>query len=218
MHCPGLKIFNAPLHLSHRYLFTLDMPEYWENKCADQTLEVLMSDLDPAIMDQFYMKDGVSASEVTRVSFPPVSPSEQACGSSLTFVITVSFCSRRWVEFVTWFQVLWLMPQCSTLVDTRWTGWRLTWVASCFFIIVARSSKSVMRLCSFSPQGTYWTIHITPEPEFSYVSFETNLSQTSYDELIRKVVEVFKPGKFVTTLFVNQVHFKSNFCIYPGVF
>lgn len=55
------------------------------------------------------------------------------------------------------------------------------------------------------PQGTYWTIHITPEPEFSYVSFETNLSQTSYDELVRKVVDVFKPGKFVTTLFVNQV-------------
>lgn len=56
-------------------------------------------------------------------------------------------------------------------------------------------------------QGTYWTIHITPEPEFSYVSFETNISQTSYDDLIRKVVEVFKPGKFVTTLFVNQVSF-----------
>jgi len=54
-------------------------------------------------------------------------------------------------------------------------------------------------------QGTYWTIHITPEPEFSYVSFETNLSQTSYDDLVSKVVDVFKPGKFVTTLFVNQV-------------
>lgn len=89
-------------------------------------------------------------------------------------------------------------------------------MAFCFFIIVARSSKSVIRLCSFSPQGTYWTIHITPEPEFSYVSFETNLSQTSYDELIRKVVEVFKPGKFVTTLFVNQVHFKSNFASTRG--
>lgn len=56
-------------------------------------------------------------------------------------------------------------------------------------------------------QGTYWTIHITPEPEFSYVSFETNLSQTSYDDLVRRVVEVFKPGKLVTTLFVNQVCF-----------
>uniref|UniRef100_A0A8C2IU53 adenosylmethionine decarboxylase n=1 Tax=Cyprinus carpio TaxID=7962 RepID=A0A8C2IU53_CYPCA len=100
------------------YLFTLELPEFWENKQADQTLEVLMSDLEPAVMDQFFMKDGVSANDVTR--------------------------------------------------------------------------------------GTYWTIHITPEPEFAYVSFETNLSQTSYDELIRKVVDVFKPGKFVTTLFVNQ--------------
>lgn len=54
-----------------RYLFTLDLPEYWENKQADQTLEVLMSDLDPAIMDQFYMKDGVSANDVTRVSTKP---------------------------------------------------------------------------------------------------------------------------------------------------
>ena len=50
-----------------RYLFTLDLPEFWENKHADQTLEVLMSDLDPAVMDQFYMKDGVSANDVTRV-------------------------------------------------------------------------------------------------------------------------------------------------------
>lgn len=50
-----------------RYLFTLDLPELWENKHADQTLEVLMSDLEPAIMDQFYMKDGVSANDVTRV-------------------------------------------------------------------------------------------------------------------------------------------------------
>lgn len=61
-------MFNLWLAVSSRYLFTLDLPEYWENKHADQTLEVLMSDLDPAIMDQFYMKDGVSASEVTRVS------------------------------------------------------------------------------------------------------------------------------------------------------
>lgn len=50
-------------------MFTLELPEYWENKQADQTLEVLMSDLDPAVMDQFYMKDGVSANDVTRVRF-----------------------------------------------------------------------------------------------------------------------------------------------------
>ena len=68
----------------------------------------------------------------------------------------------------------------------------------------------IEKQCIFVLQGTYWTIHITPEPEFSYVSFETNLSQTSYDDLVRKVVDVFKPGKFVTTLFVNQVRSLSK--------
>ncbi|XP_019740528.1 S-adenosylmethionine decarboxylase proenzyme isoform X2 [Hippocampus comes] len=131
------------------YLFTLDLPEYWENKYADQTLEVLMSDLDPAIMDQFYMKDGVSASEVTRMS---------------------GICD--------------LIP--GSVIDA-------TMFNPCGY------SMNGMKT-----DGTYWTIHITPEPDFSYVSFETNLSQTSYDELVRKVVDVFKPGKFVTTLFVNQ--------------
>ncbi|TMS12463.1 S-adenosylmethionine decarboxylase proenzyme [Larimichthys crocea] len=131
------------------YLFTLDLPEYWENKHADQTLEVLMSDLDPAIMDQFYMKDGVSASDVTRMS-----------------------------------GIRDLIP--GSVIDA-------TMFNPCGY------SMNGMKT-----DGTYWTIHITPEPEFSYVSFETNLSQTSYDDLVRKVVDVFKPGKFVTTLFVNQ--------------
>lgn len=70
LHIQTLKSPSLGVSL-YRYLFTLDLPEYWENKHADQTLEVLMSDLDPAIMDQFYMKDGVSASDVTRVSMPP---------------------------------------------------------------------------------------------------------------------------------------------------
>uniref|UniRef100_A0A671SXU1 S-adenosylmethionine decarboxylase proenzyme-like n=1 Tax=Sinocyclocheilus anshuiensis TaxID=1608454 RepID=A0A671SXU1_9TELE len=125
------------------YLFTLELPEFWENKQADQTLEVLMSDLDPAVMDQLSVvssqmsgiRDLIPGSVIDATMFNP-------CGYSMNGMKT---------------------------------------------------------------DGTYWTIHITPEPEFSYVSFETNLSQTSYDELIRKVVDVFKPGKFVTTLFVNQI-------------
>ncbi|XP_029451123.1 S-adenosylmethionine decarboxylase proenzyme isoform X3 [Rhinatrema bivittatum] len=100
------------------YLYTLDISETMVINQPDQTLEILMSELDADVMDQFYMKDGVTANDVTR--------------------------------------------------------------------------------------GTYWTIHITPEPDFSYVSFETNISQTSYDDLVKKVVDVFKPRKFVTTLFVNK--------------
>lgn len=49
------------------------------------------------------------------------------------------------------------------------------------------------------------TIHITPEPEFSYVSFETNVPCSSYREIISKVLDTFLPGKFTVTVFANQV-------------
>lgn len=49
------------------------------------------------------------------------------------------------------------------------------------------------------------TIHITPQQEFSYVSFETNVPQSSYKELISKVLKTFQPEKFVLTMFTNHV-------------
>lgn len=52
----------------NRYLYTLDFPETRVISQPDQTLEILMSELDPVVMDQFYMKDGVTANDVTRVS------------------------------------------------------------------------------------------------------------------------------------------------------
>ncbi|XP_012972967.1 S-adenosylmethionine decarboxylase proenzyme-like [Mesocricetus auratus] len=143
---------SGDLRTIPRSEFTLDFPESQVINQPDQTLEILMSELDPAIMDQFYMKDGVTAKHVIRESGIPD-----------------------------------LIPG-SVIYATLFNP------------------------CGYSMNGmksdeTYWTIHITLEPEFSYVENyvrETNLSQTSYDDLIRKLVEVFKPGKFVTTLFVNQ--------------
>jgi len=52
--------------------------------------------------------------------------------------------------------------------------------------------------------GYYITIHVTPEPHCSYVSFESNVPQESYDELIKKVLECFNPGKFLMTVFANK--------------
>ncbi|EHB09700.1 S-adenosylmethionine decarboxylase proenzyme [Heterocephalus glaber] len=108
-----------------------------------------MSELDPGVMVQFYMKDGVTAKDVTRES-----------------------------------GIHDLIP--GSVIDA-------TLFNPCGYSMNGMKSD-----------GNYWIIHITPEPEFSYVSFETNINQTSCDDLIRKVVEVFKPGKFMTTLFVNQ--------------
>lgn len=61
-------LFRNYFLLLYRYLYTLDFPETRVISQPDQTLEILMSELDPAVMDQFYMKDGVTAKDVTRVS------------------------------------------------------------------------------------------------------------------------------------------------------
>ena len=46
---------------------------------------------------------------------------------------------------------------------------------------------------------------MTPEPEFSYVSFETNIAKASYTDLIQRVIELFLPGKFILTIFAHKV-------------
>ena len=53
--------------------------------------------------------------------------------------------------------------------------------------------------------GDYTTIHITPEPEFSYVSFETNIATGNYMDLVTKVVDTFKPGKLIVTFYATRV-------------
>jgi len=62
---------------------------------------------------------------------------------------------------------------------------------------------------SFLPpsfQGdTYFTVHVTPQVECSYVSFETNLEQESYTSLINKVITIFKPQKCTVSLFASKV-------------
>uniref|UniRef100_A0A2I3G9B8 Adenosylmethionine decarboxylase n=1 Tax=Nomascus leucogenys TaxID=61853 RepID=A0A2I3G9B8_NOMLE len=103
-----------------------------------QTLEILMSGLDLAVMDQFYMKDGVTAKDIT-------------CKSGIHDLIPGSVIN-------------------ATMFNPY--GYSMNGMKS---------------------DGTYWTIHITPEPESSYVSFETNLTdQESCGSLqARKICDHF---------------------------
>ncbi|OJJ48490.1 hypothetical protein ASPZODRAFT_61905 [Penicilliopsis zonata CBS 506.65] len=70
--------------------------------------------------------------------------------------------------------------------------------------------------CGFSangvipaPQGSsgthYFTVHVTPEPHCSYASFETNVPHKQNGQttagIIQQVVDIFKPGRFSITLF-----------------
>ena len=48
--------------------------------------------------------------------------------------------------------------------------------------------------------GYYMTIHVTPEPDFSYVSFETNYPAACLPDLVARVVRTFQPSSFMVTL------------------
>lgn len=58
--------------------------------------------------------------------------------------------------------------------------------------------------CGYSMNGilheTYSTIHITPQSECAYASFETNAVLDNYAPLIRNALIVFRPQRFVVTM------------------
>jgi len=62
--------------------------------------------------------------------------------------------------------------------------------------------------CGYSMNGLYEnshsTIHVTPENEFSYASYETSLPMPSYRALISAVLDLFRPGVFTVSIFEHD--------------
>jgi hypothetical protein len=47
--------------------------------------------------------------------------------------------------------------------------------------------------CNGLMDGSYFTVHVTPEADCSYVSFGTNTKLTEYQGVVEKVLRLFKP-------------------------
>ncbi|CAD6184317.1 unnamed protein product [Caenorhabditis auriculariae] len=56
----------------------------------------------------------------------------------------------------------------------------------------------------------YATIHVTPEKEFSFASFETNQDLVCLRQQTLKVLKCFRPGKVLMTVFANDVSLKGK--------
>ena len=117
---------------------------------ADQTLEIMMTELDPEVMRIFTREVSESAEDAThRSGIDTIFPNALLDG--------------------------YLFDPCGYSVN------------------------------AILPKGHYFTIHITPEPSCSYVSFETNAPEEDFPELIRRVTDLFGPSQFVVTCLVNDV-------------
>ena len=57
----------------------------------------------------------------------------------------------------------------------------------------------------------YYTVHITPEKSFFYISFETNIKEKSLQILTNKVLQVFEPIRFDFIFFKPQKQEKEIF-------
>ena len=74
----------------------------------------------------------------------------------------------------------------------------------------ARIDSHMFQPCGYScnaiiPGGFYFTIHITPETDFSFASFETNHPDGNHAGFMEKVLNIFKPGHLIVTKLANQV-------------
>jgi S-adenosylmethionine decarboxylase len=69
----------------------------------------------------------------------------------------------------------------------------------------AQIDETAFEPCGYSMNAilhdTYSTIHVTPQAECSYASFETNTCVSNYLPLVRNALIVFRPKRFVMTMF-----------------
>ncbi|KAH2032711.1 hypothetical protein KXV65_009299 [Aspergillus fumigatus] len=176
----------------------------------DETLEVLMTDLDEENAKQFYLENATAVAE-NRYRNSNSEKSDHVDVFSNTSSDISDFDSDG-------SQVL--PPELTT------EGHALGTVVSeaCGLSSVypkekypdSRIDAYLFTPCGFSANGVipppegkagthYFTVHVTPEPHCSYASFETNVPHSQNGQttagIIKHVVDIFKPGRFSVTLF-----------------
>ncbi|GFF62227.1 S-adenosylmethionine decarboxylase proenzyme [Aspergillus lentulus] len=176
----------------------------------DETLEVLMTDLDEENAKQFYLEHATAVAETRYRNFDAEKSDHVDVFSNTSSDISDLDSEGSRV----------LPPELTT------EGHALGTVVSeaCGLSDVypkekypdSRIDAYLFTPCGFSANGVipppegrtgthYFTVHVTPEPHCSYASFETNVPHSQNGQttagIIKQVVDIFKPGRFSVTLF-----------------
>lgn len=215
-----------------------------ENEAGDETLEILMTDLEEQNARKFYLEDAsviaqdnVRSAHLARkdaISHLGVIEERNGSDPSISGNTLVTGSGSDDASFDVFAQTAKEHSDLSSEEDEPLTfgeelsteGHTLGTVVTeaCGLVDVypaskypdARIDSYLFTPCGYSANGVvpipgdaenthYWTVHVTPEPQCSYASFETNVptrhsGRTTVD-VVQQVVGIFKPGRFSVTLF-----------------
>ncbi|KAK6523896.1 spermidine resistance protein [Arthrobotrys megalospora] len=214
----------SPIEVEHGSGGTETKMMYFPNSIRgeDETLEVLMTDLDPVKAKQFYLEN---ASAVAHKQYFGMN----GCGTNGYVAERYGPASSRLGDCDSSDSEPEL--ECPAELTTEGHALGTVVAEACGLVDVypkakfpeARIDSYLFTPCGFSANAViptetdthYWTVHVTPEPHCSYASFETNVpgNQTGREtaDVIQHVVDIFKPGKFSVTLFEARPLFDPRF-------
>jgi S-adenosylmethionine decarboxylase len=196
---------------------------------ADETLEVLMMDLDPELAKQFYLEQAsaVASERVPAQAQEARRSAQESLGDIDSTVDVFANCGESDISGdqvadaeMTSIEAMTTEGHALGTVVSETCGLAQVYPTSAY--PNARIDAYLFSPCGYSANGVvpapssgadengtkpahYWTVHVTPEPICSYASFETNVPsgqngrQTS--DIIEHVVNIFKPGRFTVTFF-----------------
>ncbi|KFH41516.1 S-adenosylmethionine decarboxylase proenzyme-like protein [Hapsidospora chrysogenum ATCC 11550] len=189
----------------------------------DETLEILMTDLDPENAKQFYLSHA-SAVASDKMAAEAEDARDKAQGSlgALDEVDVFDNGDDMGVEAEEMDATEALTTEGHALGTVVSQNCGLSDVYPASVYPDARVDAYLFGPCGFSANGVvppppstmesgksnpghYFTVHVTPEPECSFASFETNVpggqGGRTTAEIIEHVVSIFRPGRFSVTLF-----------------
>lgn len=190
----GDAFILGPLHGPRWHLYIVDFNEVDAAAYKQQTCELIMFNLDPVIMKQFYERKEKAEAEAKPAEGASASASAAAPMEEVKEDQIKNSSGQGYAN---------LNGEGSKNGDdaTHRSGIDLLLPGSDI-------DGFLFSPCGYSCNGllndTYFTIHITPEPECSFVSFETNYNTPSFTHLVNLVTSTFRPGSFCLSLFVDE--------------
>lgn len=197
---------------------------------SDETLEILMTDLDPENAKQFYLShaSAVACDQMSAEAKKARGDAADSLGGLSTpleevdvFADGIESDLHEPCEKLKEMEALTTEGHALGTVVTEQCGLADVYPTSVY--PDARIDSYLFSPCGFSANaiipppsaqdesqggnnaGHYFSVHVTPETGFSFASFETNVpggqSGRTTAEIIEHVVEIFKPGRFSVTLF-----------------